>query len=366
MPKVIRFDGKEGTDFLGHLATRLDDVATSRGYRFDTAGLNLSVWFQRQLEYIESDLNFVEYGELSSWKHIPIETKGGDNKWYTWRLFDKVGKWKIGGTDADDVPEVNIMGAELPVPIRPLTGGFKYNVQELLDGKQAAQNNPNAPSIMIEQQKATACMEAYQQLVDQICWFANPSSPVYAGLTGIFYNTYIPTVSAALGTSSSKTTWFNSLGVPQKTPDEVLVDLNAPLTAIRVNTLNRYSADAVLMPIQHFNYMANTRIQDVTGKTILTFWLETHPEITTLDICVPCLNVPAGGNLATATDVILYFKKSADVVKLVLPRQFTMQPIQEVGFNYKIPCWATTAGVITKRPKAMAMLIGTSTNAVGS
>jgi len=51
---------------------------------------------------------------------------------------------------------------------------------------------------------------------------------------------------------------------------------------------------------------------------------------------------------------------------LVLPRQFTMQPVQEVGFNFKIPCWATTAGVITKRPKAMCMLIGTSVNGLGS
>ena len=367
--KKVQYDSKTAEvrdiDRLGSCKFSLDANAQSNGYHVDAIDGNLSIFFQRQLEFIESELTFVDYGELSSWKHIPIESKGGDNKWYTWRLFDRVGTWKIGGEDSDDVPEVNIMGAELPVPIRTITGGFKYNIQELLNGAQAARNS-NGPSILIEQQKATACMEAYQQLIDQICWFADPTKAIYAGLTGIFYNSYIPTFSVALGTTSGKTTWFNGTGVAQKTADEILYDLNLVPIGIRVNTKNRYAADSVLFPILHFNYLATTRIPDVTGKTILQFWLGTHPEITTIDVYLPGDSVPAGGNLATATDVIFFYKKTPDVLKLTIPKQFTMQPVQERGFNYIVPCWATTAGVITKRPKAMGMLIGSSVGGIGS
>lgn len=359
MGKIVRYDGKvaevRGIDFIGGHVAKLDGINS-----------NLSVFFQRQLEYIESELNFVEYGDLKSWKHVPIESKGGDNLWYTWRLFDKVGKWKISSDDADDIPEVNIMGAELPVPIRMLVGGFKYNVRELLAGKQAASNNPNAPSLMVEQQKAIACQEAYQQFIDQLCWFANPAAPAYAGLTGLFYNPYISTVAAATGGTSSKIAWFNTTGGLWKTPDEVLIDLNALLTLIRVNTLDRYAADTILMPIEHFNMLATTRVGTNSDITILKFFLGTHPEITTIDTLVPAKSVPAGGNISTATDIILAYKKDPKVVKVVLPRQYTMMPIQERGFNYIVPCYATTAGVITQRPKAMAMLTGTSNGGVGS
>jgi hypothetical protein len=326
--------------------------------QLDAVDSNLSLFFSRQLEFIEPELHSVEYGELAAWKHIPIESRGGDNIWYTWRLFDKVGAWKIGGEDADDVPEVNINGAELPVPVRWLTGGFKNNLKELLNGLQAARNNPNAPSIMVDIQKAVADFESYQQKVDKVAWFADPSSSEYAGLTGIFYNTYIPTVTALLGPTSGKYGWFNSAGAPQKTADEMLTDLNQLLTAVMVNTLGRYKADTILLPIEYYNYLAFTRIQDVTGKTILRFFLEAHPEITTFEYAPVTKSVPAGGNLTSATDIILAYKKSPDVVKLVLPKQHTMLPVQLRGFNYITPCYATTAGVITQKPNAMCMLKG--------
>ena len=344
-------------DYIGQFAPRLDGVNDG-----------LSVFFQRQLEYIESELRFVEYGELKSWKHMPIESRGGDNLYYTYRLYDKVGKWKIGAQENDDVPSIDINGAELQTPIRPLMGGFKYNVQELLAGQQARSNYPNAPSVMIEQQKANATMVAYQQIIDDICWKANPADQNYAGLTGFFYNTNIPTVASAVGGTSGKTTWFNGSGTPQKTFDEVIIDLNNLINSVRINTLDVHAVDTLLMPIKHFTYLANTptNFGGFMGLTILKFFLMNHPEITSVDTLVPATNVAAGGSIATATDLIVAYKKNPDILKLEIPRTFTMLPIQERGFNYIVPCWATTAGLIVRRPLACAMLTGSSVNGLGS
>jgi hypothetical protein len=361
--KVVRYDNKQSEvrDF--------DRVGASK-FALDAIDSNLSVFFQRQLEFIESELNFVDYGELKSFKHLPIESRGGDNLWYTWRLFDKVGTWRIGGEDADDVPEVNIMGAELPVPIRWLTGGFKYNIKELQNGRQAAENHPDQPSLQIELQKGKACFEAFQQTVDKIAWFADSASKAYAGLSGVFYNSYIGTVAAAAGVTNSNThtTWFGSTaGVRVKDPLDILTDLNNLLTSIRVATLDRYAADTILMPIEHYQLLCNTPMSaQYPLITIMKRFREDHPEITMIDTLVNAKHVPAGGQIATATDVILAYKKDPDVCKLALPRQYTMLPIQERGYNYIIPCYATTAGVITKKPKAMAIMTGTSDNATGS
>jgi hypothetical protein len=342
------------------------DFSMAAKPHLDAIDSNLSVFFQRQLEFIEPEIHTVEYGELKSWKYIPIESRGGDNLWYTWRLFDKVGTWKIGGEDADDVPEVNINGAELPVPVRWITGGFKYNLKELQNGLQAARNNPNAPSVMVEMQKAVADFEAYQQQIDKIAWFADPTAPAYAGLTGMFYNPYIPTVATPVGATSAKTTWFSAAGVLQKTPKEILADLDLMLTTVRVNTLDRYAADTVLMPIEHYNMLATTPASDLMTTTILKFWLGNHPEITTVDTLVSAKSVAKGGNITAATDVILAYKRDPNVVKLVVPRQHTMLPVQVRGFNYIIPCYAATAGVIVQKPNAMVMLTGSSNGAVGS
>lgn len=368
--KTIKYVRNDGTEVMRKV-NDFDRIGPQSKSRLDAIDSNLSVFFQRQLEYIESELRFVEYGELKSWKHIPVESKGGDNKWYTWRLFDKVGKWKWAADDTEDVPEVNILGAELPTPIRMFVGGYKYNVQELLAGKQAAQNYPNAPSIQIEMQKAQAVFEAYQQFVDMMTWFADPTSASDAGIGGVFYNPYISTVSALVGVDpvnpSGKTTWYNSSGVLQKTPLEIVTDLNQMLTKIRVDTLDRYSADTILMPIEHFNTLVNTPISPtIPTLNVLKWFLQQHPEITTVDTLVPAKNVPAGGSISTASDVILAYKKDPSVMKLELPRQFTSLPIQERGYNYIVPCWATAAGIITYKPKAICMLLGTSVNAVGS
>ena len=353
------------------MATRLDYIGQYKA-KLDSVNDGLSVFFQRQLEFIESELRYVEYAELKSWKHLPVDSRGGDNLVYTYRMYDKSGKWKIGAQDTDDVPNIEISGGEVSTPIRPLLGGFKYNVQELLAGKQAAGNYPNAPSIMIEQQKAQACQLAYQQIVDNIAWLANPSDKNFAGLTGVFYNPNIPTVAAATGGTSSKVSWFNASGVPQKTFDEVIIDLNNLVNKIPINTLDLYRADTILMPIKHYTYLASTPTNygGMMGMTILKFFLMNHPEITTIDTLVPASGVTGGatgyGNLTATTDVILAYKKDPNVAILEVPRQFTLQPIQERGFNYIVPCWATCAGVIVRRPLAFAMLTGTSVNGIGS
>ncbi len=343
------------------------DSATAQRMDAVSGDANLSAFFARQLEYVESELRTVDYGPRKATKLIPAESKGGDNKWYTWRLFDRVGSWKFGSSNMEDVPMVDVFGAELPVPIRMIAGGYKYNIQELLAGRQAAANRPNDPSIQIDVQRARACFDAYEMWIDNIAWFANATKPAWAGVGGIFYNPYVPTVACVAGVTESNTKihWFNSAGVRQKHQVDILTDLDNLLKAIRVQSMDNYQADTVVMPIQHFNMLSTTPMStQYPLTTILKFWLGNHPEITTVETLVNALNVPAGGVLTSATDVIWAYRKSPDILKLELPRMFTQLPVQERGFNYIVPCWATIAGVIVYKPLAMAFLTGTSTNGV--
>jgi hypothetical protein len=328
---------------------------------------NLGDYFARQLEYVESELRTVEYGPMKARNLIPFTSVAGDNKWYTWRLFDRVGSWRFGSSDMEDVPMVDIFGAELPIPIRMIAGGYKYNVQELLAAKQAASNRPNDPSIQIDVQRAKACFDAYEQWIDNTAWFGDYTKAKWAGVGGILYNPYMPTIAAAAGVTNSNTKihWFSSAGVRQKEQMDILTDLNNLLTYIRTNSMDRYQADTLVLPIKHHAMLTSTPMStSYPNKTIMQFFLENHPEITTIETVVAVNNVPAGGVLSSATDVIWAYKKSNDVLKMENPRMFTQMPVQERGFNYIIPCWATTAGVIVYKPLAMAFLTTTSANGI--
>jgi hypothetical protein len=364
--KVIKYDSTLKGDTVQVEIPDYDRIGFLRTH-LDAIDANLSVFFQRQLEYFESEIQFIQYGELKARKHIPFTARAGDNKVYTWRMFDKVGSWRYGSDENKDINEVNVMGGEVSTPIRIIEGGFKYNIQELLAGKQAATNYPNAPSILIEQQKQLACLEAYNQLIEKIAWFADPTDPSYCGHSGVFYNPYMPTVDAILGSTSGKYKWFGPTGGLVKTGPEIVRDLNLLCTTIRTATIDIYQGDTLLMPIPHYNAMTTNPYSELwPNKTIMQFFLDAHPEIKWIDTLVPAQNVAAGGNISTTSDVILLYKKDPDVFKFEAPRPFTQLPIQEVGYNFLIPCWATVAGIIMKRPKACCMLLGTGIDGVGS
>jgi len=351
------------------LAERMD--ADAHAIRRDAdSGTNLSPFFARQLEYVESELRTVEYADLASWKHIPITSRGGDALYYTWRLFDRIGKWKFIGRNTEDIPAVDIVGGELITPIRMLGGGYRYTLQELLASQTAAMLRPNDPSIQIDMQRAKANFEAYRQILDEISWFADPSKGAYEGLSGVFYNPYIPKVAAAAGSTNSNThvRWFSTAGAPGwKDPADIYSDVANLLDLVKTQSKGLYSADTVLFPIKHYAMLNRTMYSaNYPLKTILRFLVENFPEVKTWDWYVPGLNVPAGGSgITTASDVIWAFKYDTDCLKSEIPRMYNQLAVQQRGFNYIIPSWATSAGIIIYKPLSMAFLTGTSTNGVG-
>ena len=352
-------------------AQRMD--ADAAAIRRDTdSGTNLSPFFARALEFVESELRLVEYADLASWTHIPKSSKWGDALFGTWRLFDRVGKWRFISRNADDVPAVDIFGAELTTPIRMVGGGYRYTLQELLASQAASMLRPNDPSIQIDTQRAKANFEAYRQIMDEIAWFADPSKGAYEGLTGVFYNPYIPQLAAAAGKTNSNThvRWFDNVGTGNsgwKDPADIYNDVGALLDLVFTQSKGLYRPDTILFPIKHYTMLNRTMYSaNYPLKTIMRFLVENYPWVNTWDYYIPGNNVPAGGGgITTASDVIWAFKSDTDCLKSEMPRMFSQLAVQQKGFNYIVPSWATSAGIIIYKPLSMAFLTGTSANGIG-
>ena len=88
-----------------------------------------SVFFKRQLEFIDKQLCEVIFPEHKARRLIP--TQPGVPEWakvYTWRLFEKFGKAKIVSNMADDIPRADTAGTEQSNIIKPIASSYGWDV----------------------------------------------------------------------------------------------------------------------------------------------------------------------------------------------------------------------------------------------
>lgn len=91
------------------------------------------------------------------------------------------------------------------------------------------------------------------------------------GTTGLLNNPNVTAQSVAAG-ASTKTTWAD------KTPNEILADVNGAITTVWGRAGNDMSAipNHITLPFEQYNYIATTKVSDIAEKTILTFILENN------------------------------------------------------------------------------------------
>ena len=91
-----------------------------------------SVFLQRELESIDTEVYEVVYADLLARSFLP--TQPGIPDWarvYTFRDLDKFGEAKFIGNGADDLPRVDVVKAESSKLIKPCGASYGYNLFEI-------------------------------------------------------------------------------------------------------------------------------------------------------------------------------------------------------------------------------------------
>lgn len=290
---------------------------------------NESIFFARELEHIKSQTYDVKRPMLSALDLIPIDTSAGEGAEYiTYRQYDTVGMAKVITNYANDLPRADVVAKEFSSPVRGIGNSYGYSIQEIRAANMVGKS--------LDARKATAARRAQDELANKIAW----SGDAEYNLPGFLNNANIPTYTVpADGTGSSKL-WSN------KTPDQILRDMNAMVTAPAVATKGVHKVTELWLPLAQYSYIAQTVRSTASDLTILEAFKRGNPDVVVRQV-VELEGAGAGG-----TNRMVALERSAENFQIAFPMPFTQHSVQQKGLEFEVPCESRMGGVVVYYPLA--------------
>lgn len=290
-----------------------------------------SFFIERQLESVRSKIYEVKYAELLARTLVPVSNEddpGAETIRYD--VYDSVGVAVIVASYAKDFPRADVKVREERATVKSIGDSYGYNLQEMRAAALAKRP--------LEQRKANAARKAHEQEIERIALLGD----VQHNLVGLFNvpNAIIYTVPPG---ASGSTLWA------QKTPDEILRDLNGVWKAIRKTTNDVERPNTLLLPIDQHALISTTPRSPVSDTTILKFFLQNNEDIKAV---IPVARLAGRG--AAGTDRIMAYRRDPDALQLAIPQEFETFPPDKENMELKIPCHSRCAGVLVFYPLAMA------------
>lgn len=296
-----------------------------------------SVFFKRQLEAIDAQVYETKYPEFMARGLLP--TQGGvpeGAKSYTYRMMDEVGSAKILHNLADDLPRVDVLGQEVNTLIKLLGDSYGYDIMEI---KAAAMTGTPLDSM-----KAAAARRAVEREIDRLLSLGDTAY----GIKGLLSLTNTTTYTVSTKAASGDTEW-GTLAAPIATGAEVAADLMGFASDLVEKTLGVFTRFSLLLPIEQFNYAAQTRIGSNSDTTALKFALATSPYIESIQPWYRCNGAGSG-----PSDRMVAYPRDPNVLSALVPMEFSVRPPQEKNLEFVINAIASCGGVVCRYPVAVS------------
>lgn len=302
-----------------------------KSINLDAAG---DIFFARQLEFIQSKVYEFEYPAFKAFEFIPINydiPPGAE--FVTSTGFQSVGRARIINSYADDLPEAGLLGIQLTNPVISIGSSYRYSHQEIRAARYA---NVNLPM-----RQAEAARRANDQLINDLALSGDPAT----GMTGLINNPGVPTVTVPADGTGASTLWVN------KTPEQILRDMNLVVNQIVVNSNGVEMPDTLLLPLAQYTLVASTPRSINSDTTILQYFLLNNPFIKT----VSWLPQLAGAGVA-ASNVMIAFERNENKLAMQIAMPFTQYAPQERNLEFVVNCESRYGGVTVYYP--LSMIIG--------
>lgn len=215
---------------LENLDRRLYDPLTSVSWGRDIklrGGITMS---NEATSFIRS-----AYGGPGSLKN---DTNGGGMPWVS--------------AETTAIPGVSVNGQKIVTPLRLLAREISYTSVELDRSQLTGQP--------IDAQKINAMNNMYQMNTDQMVYVGSTD----VGATGAFNSADVTASTVANGASGSPL-WS------QKTPDEILADVNTLVSASWTASAYAYCPRSLRLPPTQFSYIASQKVSSAGNISILEF-----------------------------------------------------------------------------------------------
>lgn len=305
--------------------------------KFDSFKLdaNESVFFKRQLESVMAKQFDVKFRPNKALSIFPVDSSDGPAATeITWRGFTRVGTAKMVSDYAHDFPRVDVYGFEQSVKPKAVGDSYGYSIEEIRRAAMAG--------MPLESRRAITARQAIDDKIDYIAWYGDTAT----NLKGFLEYPGISEYTVTSGTSGSKE-WTD------KTPDEILKDMNGLVHFVVEATNGIENPDTMLLPLAQYNLVNSKRLGDGSDKTILAYFLENNAYIKTV---IPVIELKEAGD--SSTDRAMVFVNDMDHLCIKLPSGFETGEADKKGFEYSIPCMAKTAGMVVFYPASVGYCDG--------
>jgi len=298
-----------------------------------------AVFFQRQLELIKAKSYDVKYAELKARSLFPVSNEGGPGiTSITYRTYDQVGAARIINAYADDLPRADVAGKETSIPVRSVGISYGYSLDEI----QASQ----LTGMALDQRRANAARRSIEQVINDVAFFGDDES----NLPGLFSNPNIP--SGAVVNPGSGTTWVN------KTPDQILFDVNDLFADIFETTAMVEMGNTLLLPPAQWSYIMSTPRSSNSDTTIGQYLAMNSPYLNSTADIIPLNECMSTNNPELASDAMVAYDRNPDKLQLEIPVELEMLPVQQKNLEFVIPGRARLSGLNIYYPLSLAIATG--------
>lgn len=250
---------------------------------------------------------------------------------------DMSGQAKWQSAYAKDVPLADVSQNAQQRQHRLAAIGYQFNVEEV----NATMGFPGAN---LPDRRARAARLAYNQFMYNLTLAGDAEK----GMGGLINYGGVPRSVAPADGESSSTFWVNAAGVGQKTPAQIVRDINIGLQGVNLQTKQIALADTILLPNEAMNYIAATPYSPTTMETVLSFVQRNN--LYTLTTGRP-LTIRAVNELGTGaedgeTGRMVAYRNDENEVQLHLPMPHRFLNVYQDGpLSFAIPGIFRTGGV---------------------
>lgn len=283
----------------------------------------------QQLTHIEPKMYEVKYKAITYPNIIPVSNQAGEGATsVTYYFMDGRAVAKFVGTKSLNVPIAEIGSQKVTVPVELAATGYEYSDEEL---RQALYLN-----IPLSQGKANTARRAYEELCQSVGMTGNTAHD----LPGFLNNTNV-TVATVVDPGSG-TEWVN------KTPGQILFDINDLFGDIFVDTLQVEKADKLGLPTSQWSYIAGTPRSETADTTILAWLVANSPYLSSMDDVIPISELTGAG--AGGTDRMMAYTRDEEKVVYHIPMPLRFSEPQRKGRGFEVPGEFKLGGVEFRYP----------------
>lgn len=286
--------------------------------------------FLRQQTTVLSNRAFNQEYDLVNWAElVPVNTDYPE--WASgvdFQVGDMTGgaQWQSGY--AKDVPlaDVNLLSVNAQFAL--FSTGYRWNVEEL--GKAMFAGYP------LNARKTIAARQAADIFVAETA-LRGAGHPGWTGLTNLA--TVTPVAAPATGTAAPLTAWVLADGTGNKTPEEIVAEMNSLLMgpALVTGVMASLIGDTILLPPLAYSYAATTPFGVTSpNSTILQWFMANNIYTTRTGRPVTIREMPMLADAATEATVVglgraVGYRNSSDAMELPLPMPFRFEPVYQDG-----------------------------------